>query len=117
MIINVKYVDDGSWYDIKDYTIGSLNINFSTRELDYSINTSGPTIEISDNYDYEGNTAEDIEKIRIYENLSYFYGVPSKIEIDYRNSSTKISVFFPSLSLGLYCDVLAVFIINAFKLA
>lgn len=91
MNIRIKYTGDATWYNIEDYVIGSLKVDFSTRELDYSINTSGPTVEISDNYDYETNTIEDIEKIRLYDNLSYFYGIPSKIETVYANASKKIS--------------------------
>ena len=98
MTIEIKYISNVTWYNVDTYVVRDVDPPFVTRELDYSINSRGVTISLDVHYDYEGNTANDIEKIRINDGDSWFFGVLPKAKEKIKEELTEVA-FFNDLEL------------------
>ena len=75
MTISIKYSGDATLYTLDSYIIHEVEVPFSTRELDYNINTSGFDLDISGTYDFESYSPENIESCVVQDGSNYFHGI------------------------------------------
>ncbi len=98
MIFRIKYINDSTLYNCEDYIINTLTVPFISRDMSYEINTDGLDVEFSYNYDFEGYTVNEIERITITEGSNYFYGTMVSNQ-DSPNTDSTVVTFFKEYHL------------------